>query len=336
MAVKIREKIRGSSVYWVFLHHKGMRASHQIGTLKDAEEFKEKLEARLKLGMDPIEKPVPSESKLTLRKYYETFDKVYLTGSCRESTRLRYADTFRNYIAPVFGDMPVTEIARTQVKEFVADLVGKGLARATIRIIVSNLCTVFSHAIEDEILQVNPAVKMPKFFRQAYVLHDEIQPLTADEVGVFLSTAIDLDHTKRYRDVPEYYPLFLCAVHTGMRAGELIALQWSDIDWRSKYIVVRRSIKDGRINLPKNGKTRKVDMSDLLIAELQGMRKRRIESYLKDGKNRIPEWVFCNSDGNFLDIQNLKNRHFHKCLEVAKLRRIRFHDLSYVLSLIMF
>jgi integrase len=228
--------------------------------------------------------------------------------------------------------MGLDAVTRASVKDFVADLVAKGLARATIRIIVSNFCTMFSHAMEDEIVRVNPAIRMPKYFKQAHVMHEEIQPLTSDEVPAFLAAAIEHDQKKRYREAPEYYPVFLCAIHTGMRAGELAGLQWGDIDWRGKFIIVRRAMKSGKIQPTKTGKVHKIDMSDSLIEELQAMRRRRLEDFMKRGKNEIPDWIFCNSDGGPLDMQNLKNRHFNKCLEAAKLRRIRFHDLRHTFA----
>jgi integrase len=235
-------------------------------------------------------------------------------------------------VLPLFGDKQLAEVTRPEIKSLVADLVSKGLARATVRIVISNFCTMFSHAIEDGIIGVNPATRMPKYFKQARVVHDEIQPLTADEVSSFLRAALEHDGNRRYKDVPEYYPFFLCAIHAGMRSGELAGLQWGDIDWRGKFITVRRTLKGGKVQPTKTGKKRKIDMSDALIVELQAMRKRRLEDFMKRGVNAIPEWVFCNSDGNAFDMQNVKNRHFHKCLEAAKLRRIRFHDLRHTFA----
>jgi hypothetical protein len=80
-----------------------------------------------------------------------------------------------------------------------------------------------------------------------------------------------------------------------------------------------------------------VDLSNALLYELQMLKRKRQAEYLAEGKNEIPEWVFLSSgrllkdgereEGRQLDMQNVKNRFFLKCLEKAKLRRIRFHDL---------
>ncbi len=50
------------------------------------------------------------------------------------------------------------------------------------------------------------------------------------------------------------------------------------------------------------------------------------------GRNEIHDWVSCNREGNPLDMHNVKNRHYYKCLEKAGLRRIRFHDLRHTFA----
>jgi integrase len=76
-------------------------------------------------------------------------------------------------------------------------------------------------------------------------------------------------------------------------------------------------------------------MSDALAAELQGLKKRRQAEYLAKGSNEIPQWVFCNQEGNPLDYYNLKRRHFEKCLEHAGLHKIRIHDLRHTYATLL-
>jgi integrase len=89
-----------------------------------------------------------------------------------------------------------------------------------------------------------------------------------------------------------------------------------------------------------------VDVSDALIYELEALRRRRQADYLSKGSNEIPEWVFLgpgrivwkdgkpvgHEEGQRVEMYNVKNRYFHKCLEKAKLRRIRFHDLRHTFA----
>jgi post-segregation antitoxin (ccd killing protein) len=90
------------------------------------------------------------------------------------------------------------------------------------------------------------------------------------------------------------------------------------VDFNGKFLTIRRNVVHGNVNLPKNGKARRVDMSDALAEALQELKKDRKEVWLAKGQNQIPEWVFCNQEGRFLDTNNLRNRAQHKCLEDAK------------------
>jgi integrase len=65
------------------------------------------------------------------------------------------------------------------------------------------------------------------------VRHGEIDPLNHEEIPVFLDAV--RTHATRC------YTLFLCAIHTGLRAGELSGLQWPDIDHNGKFITVQRA-----------------------------------------------------------------------------------------------
>jgi len=71
---------------------------------------------------------------------------------------------------------------------------------------------------------------------------------------------------------------------------------------------------------------RRADISDDLVVALHDLKRTREEQWLAKGKNEVPEWVFCNQEGHPADMQNVKNRHFKKCLTKAGLRTIRFHD----------
>ena len=403
MGVSVREKQKGSGKFYIYVRHAGERTAFKYDSEDEAEAVATAFRQKIALGELDLtaireQNSKQEETKVpTLAEYYKRFTRVYLETSVRQGTRDRYATSFDKHILPELGDLPLNEITREKVKDFVAHLVRKRyqrqvkvktyavlgkmrnptrmntghragwvilgeqtrvhsreclrvkvktyavlgkmrnptitykttekpLSKTTIRIILSQLTAVFSHAVEEQVITVNPATRLSKFYKQAPVVHEEIEPLTSEEVPVFLSAVIDRPASK------QHYPLFLCAIHTGMRAGELIGLQWQDIDFRGKFVAVRRCITRGRIEPTKTGKRRRIDMSDALLNELQALKKRRQEEYLKKGSNEIPEWVFCNREGKPHEYYNLKHRHFEKCLAAARLRRIRFHDLRHTFA----
>ena len=152
----------------------------------------------------------------------------------------------------------------------------KGLKLASLRGVNRSLSAVLSQAVEDAILPANPAFRMGKHLRAGDELPTEIKPLTRDEVQTLLGTA---DHM-----YPDYAPLFLCAVRTGMRLGELVALQWSDIEFHRRCIHVRRSRVAGKMTTTKNKQQRRLDMSVLLTQTLTLLRAARKRAALTEGK----------------------------------------------------
>ncbi len=103
-----------------------------------------------------------------------------------------YDVDFRCHILPRLGHKRLDQNTRLDVEEFIAHLVNeKKLARPTIRMIMSNLTACLNHAIDHDILGKNPTTKTAKYYKQAPVRHDEIQPLDKNEVPLFLRTVLE-------------------------------------------------------------------------------------------------------------------------------------------------
>ncbi len=142
---------------------------------------------------------------------------------------------------------------------------------------------------------------------------------------MFLQTALEWD--------PEHYPIFLLSLHTGLRSGEVIALQWLDVDWNGKFIEVRRQVVRTKLTSLKSKKARRrVDCSDDLLETLAALKKKRQEEALRRGSNEISEWIWANEKGHRIDMGNVKAKSFKRVLRKAGLRDIRYHDLRYVVS----
>ena len=144
-----------------------------------------------------------------------------------------------------------------------------------------------------------------------------IDPLTREELSLLL--LIFQEH------FPKHYPFVLTLARTGMRLGEACGLKWSDIDFQGRFIHIQRSYSHRRIETPKNGKSRRVDMS-LQLTEILWRLKREREREMGDD---IPEWVFISRKGTSINADNWRWRVFDKALEKAELRHIRVHDLRH-------
>src|SRR5262249_1132771 len=161
-------KPKDSGIFYVFVCHKGERCSEKAGTERRALKMKEAIEDEIKLGrFNPKKQDAPR-----LEDYYNKFDREYLQSACEKNTQHSYEQNFLVPIIPVLGNLRLNEITRSKVKTFVSLLVSKKLAKASIRIVLSELCTVFNHAIEEALIEsANPAAKLGKLYRAAKVVH---------------------------------------------------------------------------------------------------------------------------------------------------------------------
>jgi len=130
--------------------------------------------------------------------------------------------------------------------------------------------------------------------------------------------------------LPRFYPFLFTAFRTGMRQGELVALEWAAIDWRGKFIEVGRSYRKGVFSTTKSGKIRRVDMSDQLAAVLTEHRKVLAVAALKAGKP-MQELVFPSTTWTPMDPGHIR-RDFNAVLKKAEMRRIRFHDTRHTFA----
>lgn len=223
-----------------------------------------------------------------------------------------YSDIVRLHLKAYFKDRPIHHIRTEDIDNYIAfKKREKKLSPNTVGYHVTVLRMIFKQAVIWERINRNPAKHVKKPKRRKY----EMQMLKPEEVQKLLEH-VDID----------YYPFFLAAVLTGLRLGELLALRWSDINWFSQQINVRRAVSEGIIQSPKSEKSvRRVDMAPALLEALREHKnKQKVESLFSDDN-----LVFPNENGGLLDRHNVYSRHFAPALKKAGLPLIRFHDLRH-------
>ena len=120
-------------------------------------------------------------------------------------------------------------------------------AAGTVENIKALISGIFTHAYEDEILAVNPALRLGRFI-QKQDRRRHITPLTREQAATFLKCAST--------ETAEHYPLLLCAFRTGLRLGEVLGLAWEDVNFPANTIEIRRAFSHGRFSTPKSHKSR--------------------------------------------------------------------------------
>ena len=170
MGVKIKK--RGGKWY-VFVNYHGRRKAKCVGSSRQlAEQVKRQLEAKLALG--DLGFLGQDEKQVTL---FRDYAKKWLTGyaelECKPSTAYSYAQLLRLHVTPRFGDWRLTEITRDDVKLFLSDLSQATrdvkeievprFSKNTLRLVVCALRAVMNAAVEDGLVEVNPASKVGRF-----------------------------------------------------------------------------------------------------------------------------------------------------------------------------
>ena len=95
----------------------------------------------------------------------------------------------------------------------------------------------------------------------------------------------------------------------------MFGLEWGDVDFNGCFLEVRRSIVKGRVEIPKNGKTRRVDMSKQLTGTLKELRTQRKRETLSKGWAKVPDRVFVTGKGCTVNTDTSVPEYFSRYLK---------------------
>jgi len=306
-----RGSVRKRGEIWYIIYpFRGKQKWKAIGSSKRA------AEQALAEVMNSIHKGTYRDlPKTTFAEFSEKWIKEYCRTALKPSTLRGYENWIRRHLMPFFGYMQLSEISPEDVQAYVSEkLADDKISPKSINNSLVPLKRMFTIAVRWGYLRANPAQYVEKPRQE----HQEMDFLKPEEIRVFLENVSE-----------EFYPFFLTAILTGMRRGELMGLQWGDIDWQNRTIHVRRSVWGGRFQTPKSKRSiRAISMSPGLMTTLR-------KHQMRSARNK-DELVFASKDGTFLDGDNVVKREFLPALRRAGLRKIRFHDLrhTYVALLI--
>lgn len=167
-------------------------------------------------------------SKLTLTAWFQIWMKEYKAIAVKKSTLLLYTTSYDRYICTALGKKQLTSIRTIHIQKLYNDLKNSGLSSGTIQIVHSILSNMFTQAIQNDIIMKNPCkgAVIPKGEKK------NARVLTCDEQYLFLQSI----------EGNFYQPLYILALATGLRIGELAALTWEDIDLNARTLTVRRTL----------------------------------------------------------------------------------------------
>ena len=267
--------------------------------------------------------------KLTVREYLDRWLADSVKGTVRQRTYERYESIVRVHLKPALGRLKLKALTPAHARALYRQKLDSGLASRTVNYIHTTLHKALSQAVSDGLVQRNAAqVKAPRPEKP------EIKPLSHAQARKLIKTA--------HETGDRYSALYVVALHTGLREGELLGLQWDDLDLEATTptLQVRRTLSETRtghkFELPKSGKGRSIKLSRKAAETLRSHRARQAKEKLRLGSlwqdNRL---VFPTTTGTTMSGTNLLGRHFKPLLKKAGLPAIRLHDLRHTCATIL-
>ena len=217
----------------------------------------------------------------------------YVMPNYKSRTCDRYTGIVTQHIIPKLGDYELADLTPFIVQQFITELIahgnlktGKGLAANT----VNSIITVIQQSME--------TAHQLKFV-DAYEMNNLKRPKTEEKAVVCFTIAEQkkIEQAVREDKRDKMLGVLIC-LYTGLRIGELMALEWDDIDLQKRELHVTKSCHDGK---DENGKisritgtpktprsTRVIPIPRQLIPILRDMKKRSNSSLVISDKGKIP------------------------------------------------
>ncbi|VIF72939.1 phage integrase [Clostridioides difficile] len=293
---------------------------------KTQKEVKDKLDAYKKqyyLSSDI------SDDKITLEHWFYNWLFEYRIKDLKPKSFERYESIYRNYIKDTdLGNVKLKDLRVSHIQKYYNRLLDSNKSIPTIRQINTKLKTCLSEAEKQGLIQRNYStmVNIPVEKKE-----NKLEILTLEQQKSFIKAI----------DGHKLEVLFLVALGTGLRLGELLGLKWFDIDFKRSNLTVKRTLqrtyfidKNGNRELkvleqePKTSNSyRTVPIPKDVLNKLKEHKINQNEDILKAGElYRNDNYVFCNELGIPIDdkrpLRNLKS-----ILNSLDIEPIKFHGL---------
>ncbi len=291
---------------------------------KAAEEFAQQFEAQVKNGL------AMDGRKITLKEFTDRWLEEYAQQNLSPGTIEKYRAELDGKVMPVLGHLKLAELRPHNLNAYFVAMTkdgarkdGKpgGYSKGSITKTRNVLSSVLRTATEWEIIERNP---LEKVHFQAEAAADKLKFFTPEQAITFLAY-IEQPYTvktkghKRTDDTGKGYAvgdyaserhmpqqlqvLFQLAIYAGLRKGELLALEWSDIDFSADTVRVTKSTAVvAGVQITKEPKTknsrRVVSIPHFLTEQLQSLRKEQLRYRLSLGAYwQGASWVFIQANG---------------------------------------
>ena len=282
--------------------------------------------AKLKALQSSIKAPTPDQPKpgILLSDWLDHWYQGFKKPNLRPNTQMSYERRIYQHIIPKLGGIQLDKLTTHDIQQFYAEqkksgrllqaeLYGEGLSDQTVRGIHTTLHAALDKADSEKLNFRNPAdgCRLPPAKAR------EMQVLTPEEIQRLLIQAKE----------DGCFELLLLELSTGLRRGEICALQWSDLNFRTGELRVERQVHRARGGLMVSPpKTKAANRSIILSDSVLSVFKKYKETV-------VSKWMFPSPvNEDFPRDPATVRKRLQTVLERAGCKKVRFHDLRHTFS----
>ena len=265
-------------------------------------------------------------SRRTVRELMDFWLEHYARHRVSAKTFHGYASTIRRHIIPALGNVQIQKLTPARLQEFCTQKINEGCGPRTVELCHLHISQALDEAVQLGWVARNVAdvVKPPRWKPR------EMATWSTDEAQRFMDAA----------RASVYGPIWLLALATGMRKGELLGLRWCDVDFDRGIVSIRQTVGTlpGTIEFkpPKTTTSRREihimkDMIDALRQHHADQLKRQCELHTKGIAWKDDGLVFASALGGPIHPDNA-DRDFDRLVRRAGVKPIRIHDLRYTFA----
>ena len=264
-------------------------------------------------------KAVSKKAALTVGQWMDQWLELYLPN-VEETTRIGYKTKIRCYIKPHLGDIKLKALRAEHVQKMVNAMIDKGLAPKNIRDTFNNVNAATKQAVKLRMIPYNPCegVVLPKRKKFTAEVYDTEM----------------LNHLLELARPTDFYIPLLLLITAGLRRGELLALKWSDVDFKKGIISIRRSMVRGEdgfiIKAPKSeAGIRDIHLGAEVMEELKRYKAYQFTEMTVDSMYVENIDFVIRQDNGALFTPDAMTRKWKRFITAHELPDIRLHDLRH-------
>ena len=256
-----------------------------------------------------------------LTEWLENYEKERV----KPRTYSRYQGILNTHIIPALGNVPIAELGRRQIQEFLTKKKkdgnvknGDSLSATSTNLMLTVLNMAFEYAYDMELVDENPCVRLKRIPEDC----KKVEAFTKDEQRR-LESQIDANQDRRL------FGIRLC-LYTGLRIGELLGLEWSEVDLENGIITIDKTVyreKDNNgtwqlcVDVPKTRSSeRRIPLPSYITEQMREYRKSALSPYVVENKK-----------GERMSIRSYQYI-FEKLTERAGVRKLNFHALRHTFA----